>query len=185
VPIFGSGKNIIPTIHVADLAAYVAAVCIEPPAQQYLLAADNAQLTQRDIVAAVAQKMGDTPVKEQSLAELYFQQVMPMFIGQCASLHTMPSCLSCLQNLLQWAHDKRCRFQMFLHLSYIGCIMLLSVIEQQPYITCKLASFAAQLTSTKWHMHAVLAGSANTESPLHLCQDTIGLVTFALLMTGH
>jgi adenylate kinase len=76
VPIYGSGHNIIPTIHVADLAAYVAAVCIEPPAQQYLLAVDNAQLTQQDIVAAVAKRMGNTAVKELGLEELYFQQVI-------------------------------------------------------------------------------------------------------------
>lgn len=80
VPIFGNGQNIIPTMHVADLAAYVAAVCIEPPAQQYLLAVDNAQLTQRDIIAAVAQRMGNTPMREQSLEELYFQQVLQLAI---------------------------------------------------------------------------------------------------------
>lgn len=74
IAIFGSGQNIIPTTHVADLAAYVAAVCIEPPAQQYLLAVDNAQLSQRDIVSAIAAKMGNTFVKEQTLEELYFQQ---------------------------------------------------------------------------------------------------------------
>ena len=76
VPIYGSGQNIIPTIHVADLAAYAAAVCIEPPAQQYLLAVDNSQLTQRDLVAAVANRMGNTAVKELGLEELYFQQVI-------------------------------------------------------------------------------------------------------------
>ncbi|DBA87705.1 hypothetical protein WJX77_003659 [Trebouxia sp. C0004] len=74
IPIYGSGHNIIPTIHVADLAAYAAAVCIEPPAQQYLLAVDNVQLTQRDIVAAVADRLGNTAVKELGLEELYFQQ---------------------------------------------------------------------------------------------------------------
>lgn len=76
VPIYGSGHNVIPTIHVADLAAYVAAVCIEPPAQQYLLAVDNVQLTQRDIVAAVAKRMRNTAVQELGLEELYFQQVI-------------------------------------------------------------------------------------------------------------
>lgn len=75
MPIFGNGRNNIPTVHVADLAAYVAAVCIEPPAQQYLLAVDNAQLSQREISAAIAGKMGDTPMREQTLGELYFQQV--------------------------------------------------------------------------------------------------------------
>lgn len=75
VPIFGSGQNIIPTIHVADLAAYVAAVCVEPPMQHYLLAVDNAQLRQRDIVSAIASRMGNAPVREQTLEALYSQQV--------------------------------------------------------------------------------------------------------------
>ena len=74
MPIFGSGQNIIPTIHIADLAAYVAAVCLEPPVQQYLLAVDDAQLSQRGIVSAIAAKMGNTPVRDKTLEELYFQQ---------------------------------------------------------------------------------------------------------------
>ena len=75
VPLYGAGQNIIPAMHVADFAAYVAAVCKCPPSQQYLLAADDSRLTQRDIVTAVAQKFGDVPVKENSLEELYFQEV--------------------------------------------------------------------------------------------------------------
>ena len=92
VPLFGSGHNIIPTIHIADLAAYVAAVCIEPPPQQYLLAVDNAQLRQRDIVSAIAVKMGHTPVREQMLEELFFQQ------ASFEHVHTkVPElCLGCL-----------------------------------------------------------------------------------------
>lgn len=74
VPLFGNGQNIIPTIHVADLAAYVAAVCMEPPEQQYLLAVDDAQLSQRELVSAIAAKMGNTPVTEQTVEDLYFQQ---------------------------------------------------------------------------------------------------------------
>lgn len=86
VPIYGSGYNILPTIHIADLAAYIAAVCIEPPVQQYLLAVDNAQLSQRKIVAAIADKMGSAPVREQTLEELYFQQVyFPPDTPQCHS----------------------------------------------------------------------------------------------------
>lgn len=69
VPIFGSGSNILPTMHVADFAAYVAALCVSPPTQQYLLAADDSKLTQQEIVTAVAAKMGDSPVKELALQE--------------------------------------------------------------------------------------------------------------------
>ena len=50
MPLLGSGRNILPVMHVADLATYVAAVCIEPPEQQYLLAVDSATLTQQDLV---------------------------------------------------------------------------------------------------------------------------------------
>ena len=84
--IYGSGQNIIPTIHVADLAAYVAAVCIEPPRQQYLLAVDNALVSQYEIFAAIAEHMGHTPVKEQTLEELYFQQVSSSILSFCMSV---------------------------------------------------------------------------------------------------
>lgn len=43
--------------------------------QHYLLAVDNAQLRQRDIVSAIASRMGNAPVKEQTLETLYSQQV--------------------------------------------------------------------------------------------------------------
>lgn len=74
VPLFGSGQNIIPTIHIADLAAYVAAVCMELPEQQYLLAVDDAQPSQQELVSAIAAKLGNTPVAEQTLEDMYFQQ---------------------------------------------------------------------------------------------------------------
>ena len=85
VPLYGPGHNMIPTMHVADLAAYVAAVCLEPPAQQYLLAVDSLRLTQREIVTAIAQSFGDTPVKELSMEELYFQKVLclKLAVGTC------------------------------------------------------------------------------------------------------
>ena len=76
VPLYGAGQNIIPAMHVTDFAAYVAAVCQYPPPQQYLLAADDSCLTQREVITAIAQKLGDVPVKEHSLEELYFQEVL-------------------------------------------------------------------------------------------------------------
>ena len=91
VPLYGPGHNILPTMHVADLAAYVAAVCLDPPMQQYLLAADSLRLTQREIVTAIAQRFGDTPVKELSMEELYFQQVLYRVPGQFACAHVKAS----------------------------------------------------------------------------------------------
>ena len=90
VPLYGPGHNTIPTMHVADLAAYVAAVCLEPPAQQYLLAVDSLRLTQREIVTAIAQRFGDTPVKELSMEELFFQKVLclKLAVGTCQGCAT-------------------------------------------------------------------------------------------------
>lgn len=92
VPIFGSGSNILPTMHCADFAAYVTAVCASPPAQQYLLAADNSRLTQHEIVTAVAAKMGNSNIKELELQDFMFQQAGP-------NIHCMRWFFVCKQSL--------------------------------------------------------------------------------------
>lgn len=86
VPIYGSGSNILPTMHIADFAAYVTAVCANPPAQQYLLAADDSKLTQHDIVTAITAKMGDVPTKELSLQDFMFHKVGLLMLASCICL---------------------------------------------------------------------------------------------------
>lgn len=51
--------------------------------QHYLLAVDNAQLRQRDIVSAIASRMSNAPVREQTLEALYSQQVSSRHSSLC------------------------------------------------------------------------------------------------------
>jgi len=60
LPILGEGKNIIPTIHVADLAAVIQSVCDAPPAeQQFIVAVDQSRVSQKDIVTAISKGLGN------------------------------------------------------------------------------------------------------------------------------
>ena len=67
----GTGDNAVPTIHVRDLAEYVACVVVAPPARQgVLLAADGGRDTLRTIAAAVGSSLhGDAapPPSEEAL----------------------------------------------------------------------------------------------------------------------
>ncbi|KAK3563495.1 hypothetical protein QTP86_030362 [Hemibagrus guttatus] len=58
VPIFGDGSNIIPAVHVSDLAGIVQNVMERKPKSQYLLAVDESQNTVADIISAIASVLG-------------------------------------------------------------------------------------------------------------------------------
>ncbi|XP_075265213.1 adenylate kinase 7-like isoform X4 [Convolutriloba macropyga] len=51
---YGTGENILPTIHVKDLAAVLQNICDSRPKTRYLLAVDDSQLTLMEIVKAIS-----------------------------------------------------------------------------------------------------------------------------------
>lgn len=75
LPIFGSGGNIIPTIHVKDLCAYIAHVVKHLPEQRYLFATDDSRCSQRELVRAISQYIGSGEVIDGVDNSLYTQQV--------------------------------------------------------------------------------------------------------------
>lgn len=57
--ILGEGNNVIPTIHVSDLAEAVLQLLYSPPTHtQYVVAVDGSRATQRQIVRAIAHHLG-------------------------------------------------------------------------------------------------------------------------------
>lgn len=59
LPIFGKGRNRIPTVHVADLVTYIEKIVERKPNLPYLLALDhNPKPTQRKIVEAISKGIG-------------------------------------------------------------------------------------------------------------------------------
>jgi adenylate kinase len=62
--IYGPGTNLLPMLHVSDLAKYVAEVeaCSEEM-HPYLLVSDNAQSTQADILKAISMVLGAGEVR--------------------------------------------------------------------------------------------------------------------------
>lgn len=65
ITMIGEGNNTIPTIHVADLAAVVEAVGGSFPGdQQYVVATDKSNMTQKQIVEAIAKGLGTGKVNQ-------------------------------------------------------------------------------------------------------------------------
>ncbi|KAI8784829.1 adenylate kinase 7 [Biomphalaria glabrata] len=60
---FGDGKNIVPTIHIKDLASIIQNVIDAKPKVRYIIAKDDAQTTLEDIVKTVSQNLGSGKVK--------------------------------------------------------------------------------------------------------------------------
>ena len=80
-PYSGAGDNVVPTIHVHDLAEYVASVVAAPPARQgVLVAADGGRDTLRTIAAAVGASLhGDAahPPSEEALEAALLTEESP------------------------------------------------------------------------------------------------------------
>ncbi|XP_061172744.1 adenylate kinase 7-like [Saccostrea echinata] len=60
---FGSGQNVVPTIHIKDLAAVIQNIADSRPKVRYLIAKDDTQTTLEEIVKAISEKLGKGKVK--------------------------------------------------------------------------------------------------------------------------
>ncbi|NXS06285.1 KAD7 kinase, partial [Neodrepanis coruscans] len=58
IPVFGDGKNFIPTIHILDLAAVLQNVADHRPEVHYILAADTSMHTLQELVKCISENVG-------------------------------------------------------------------------------------------------------------------------------
>jgi adenylate kinase len=88
--LYGDGKNVIPMIHVNDLATYVKVLVYKRPADiEYILALDHAKTrTQGAIVRAISNGMGSVPVKNLGLMDAVFE---PDFNIMTMNIPVIPS----------------------------------------------------------------------------------------------
>ncbi|XP_067311794.1 adenylate kinase 7 [Pseudorasbora parva] len=71
VPIFGDGSNIIPTIHVNDLAGIIQNVIDHKPKSQYFVAVDESNNTMEEIIMAITLVLGPGKTQNVSKEEIY------------------------------------------------------------------------------------------------------------------
>uniref|UniRef100_A0A8C1FWX7 Adenylate kinase 7b n=1 Tax=Cyprinus carpio TaxID=7962 RepID=A0A8C1FWX7_CYPCA len=71
VPIFGDGSNIIPTIHINDLAGIIQNIIDHKPKSQYFVAVDDSKNTMEDIIKAVTLVLGPGKTQNVSKEEIY------------------------------------------------------------------------------------------------------------------
>ncbi|TSV68140.1 Adenylate kinase 7 [Bagarius yarrelli] len=71
VPIFGDGSNIIPAIHINDLAGIVKNLIDRKPKPQYFLAVDDSQNTIADIIAVISFALGPGKTKNIPKEEVF------------------------------------------------------------------------------------------------------------------
>jgi len=58
LPVYKEGENLVPTIHVQDLANVIMALAADLPESPYIVAVDGARSTQKDIVQAISSGLG-------------------------------------------------------------------------------------------------------------------------------
>uniref|UniRef100_A0A7N8XPZ1 Adenylate kinase 7b n=1 Tax=Mastacembelus armatus TaxID=205130 RepID=A0A7N8XPZ1_9TELE len=71
IPVFGDGNNIVPTIHINDLASVIQNVIELQPQPYYLVAVDFAKNTMEDIVKAVAAVLGHGKIHKKPSEEAF------------------------------------------------------------------------------------------------------------------
>ncbi|XP_054131391.1 adenylate kinase 7 isoform X2 [Melozone crissalis] len=64
IPVFGDGKNIIPTIHVRDLAIVLQNVAELKPAFQYVLGVDASMHTLRELIKCISKNIGPGKIEK-------------------------------------------------------------------------------------------------------------------------
>uniref|UniRef100_A0A8B9RDE8 Nucleoside-diphosphate kinase n=1 Tax=Astyanax mexicanus TaxID=7994 RepID=A0A8B9RDE8_ASTMX len=74
VPVFGDGSNIVPTVHVTDLARIVQNIIDRKPNPQYFLAVDDSKHTMEEIVRAIANNLGSGKTQTVPKDDLYLTQ---------------------------------------------------------------------------------------------------------------
>ncbi|XP_029349881.1 adenylate kinase 7 [Echeneis naucrates] len=71
IPVFGDGNNMVPTIHINDLASVIQKVIEHQPKPYYLLAVDCSKNTMQDIVKAVASVLGPGKIQKKPYEEAF------------------------------------------------------------------------------------------------------------------
>ncbi|XP_031969049.1 adenylate kinase 7 [Corvus moneduloides] len=64
IPVFGDGNNIIPTIHICDLAAVLQNVADHRPEFQYILAVDTSMHTLEELVKCISKNVGPGKIEK-------------------------------------------------------------------------------------------------------------------------
>ncbi|XP_063765766.1 adenylate kinase 7 isoform X2 [Eleginops maclovinus] len=74
IPVFGDGCNIVPTIHISDLASVIQNVIEHQPKPYYLLAVDSSNSTMEDILKAVSSSLGPGKIQKRPFEEASLTQ---------------------------------------------------------------------------------------------------------------
>ncbi|KAL2098532.1 hypothetical protein ACEWY4_005012 [Coilia grayii] len=72
IPIFGEGTNVLPTIHINDLASVVLNLMVQKPKQNYLVAVDDSKNTLADIVKVISLSLGPGRTSVVPVEEAFF-----------------------------------------------------------------------------------------------------------------
>ncbi|XP_019630798.1 PREDICTED: adenylate kinase 7-like isoform X1 [Branchiostoma belcheri] len=79
--VFGTGTNIVPTIHIKDLAGVLQNICDQRPKTRYIVAVDDSQNTLEEIVRAIASNLGNGKVKKLSKEDYDFLKHISTHLG--------------------------------------------------------------------------------------------------------
>ncbi|KAM7376765.1 hypothetical protein PAMP_006473 [Pampus punctatissimus] len=74
IPVFGEGNNIVPMIHINDLACVIQNIIEHQPKLYYLLAVDYSNNTMEDIVKKVASVLGPGKIQKKEFEEAYLTE---------------------------------------------------------------------------------------------------------------
>ncbi|KAJ8045225.1 Adenylate kinase 7 [Holothuria leucospilota] len=74
---FGNGMNVLPTIHIKDLAAVIQNIADSRPKTRYLVAVDDSQNTLEEMIKSVSQNLGNGKVEHITKEEALLSKSLP------------------------------------------------------------------------------------------------------------
>uniref|UniRef100_A0A8C6UPN7 Adenylate kinase 7b n=1 Tax=Neogobius melanostomus TaxID=47308 RepID=A0A8C6UPN7_9GOBI len=78
-PVFGEGTNIVPTIHISDLASVIQNVIEHRPKPYYLLAVDFSHNTLEEIIQAISKALGSGKIEKMPVEEAYLIREISLY----------------------------------------------------------------------------------------------------------
>ncbi|KAK7903999.1 hypothetical protein WMY93_016606 [Mugilogobius chulae] len=87
IPVFGDGTNIVPTIHINDLASVIHHVIEQRPRPYYLLAIDNSSHKMEEIVQAISKALGPGTIEKKPFAEIYLIREISLMETDCLTVN--------------------------------------------------------------------------------------------------
>ncbi|NXU08008.1 KAD7 kinase, partial [Pardalotus punctatus] len=106
IPVFGDGKNIIPTIHIRDLAAVLQNIADNRPEFQYVLAVDTSIHTLEELIKCISKNVGPGKIEKVAKENAFLSKELTQMHLDMLLVNLQMECKYVKENFnMKWAAE--------------------------------------------------------------------------------